>query len=315
MTARSPSAYLSSATLHAAAVVLLLAAAWVTSQQTRPPVKIFDLVAGEGDNWAATEAPALGTPDGVKLQVPATAEPVQRIAEPVPRIAEPAPAPPEPSPVQAAPIPEAAPVPPTTAKTTDGKVPDLVRTVKRTAAKVEQKMAQKQRMEDALAAEKARKDAAAAKKIMTKEQYDKLYGNKANPAGKAGATKIARVDAKGIAGGVVGGSTANTVGGAGGKALSREEASVMEGYFSYLKQKLEQAHEPPVGVSDKLSVRVEFMLAVDGSISQVRVVRSSGNKDFDQSVLEAFKRVRSIGTRPDGRSEPITLEFNTRDDE
>ena len=314
MTARSPSAYLSSATLHAAAVVLVVAAAWVTNQQIRPPVKIFDLVAGEGDNWAATEAPALGTPDGVKLQVPAAAESAPRMAEPVPRIAEPEAAPPEP--IAAAPIQEAPPAPATTAKTTSTPAPDLVRTAKKVAAKVEQKMAQKQRMEDAIAADKARKDAAAAKKIMTKEQYDKLYGNKANPAGKAGgATKIARVDPKGIAGGVVGGSTANTVGGAGGKALSREEASVMEGYFSYLKQKLEQAHEPPVGVSDKLSVRVEFMLAVDGSISQVHVVRSSGNRDFDQSVLEAFKRVRSIGTRPDGRSEPITLEFNTRDDE
>jgi len=187
--------------------------------------------------------------------------------------------------------------------------------VKRTAAKVEQKMAQKQRMEEAIAADKARKEAAAAKKIMTKEQYDKLYGKNGNPAGKAGTTKIARVDAEGIAGGVVGGSTANKVGGAGGKALSREEASLMDGYFSFLKQKLEQAHEPPVGVSDKLSVRVEFMLAVDGSISQVHIVRSSGNKDFDQSVLEAFKRVRPIGTRPDGRSEAITLEFNTRDEE
>ncbi|HTZ19853.1 MAG TPA: TonB family protein [Opitutaceae bacterium] len=305
MTAQSPSAYLSSAMLHAVAVVLLVGAAWVARQQTRPPVKIFDLVAGAGNNWAATEAPALGTPDGVKLKVPAT-------AEPAPRIAEPAPAPPEPiapAPLQEAPVPQAAP------KTTDGKVPDLVRTVKRTAAKVEQKMAQKQRMEEAIAADKARKEAAAAKKIMTKEQYDKLYGKNGNPAGKAGTTKIARVDAEGIAGGVVGGSTANKVGGAGGKALSREEASLMDGYFSFLKQKLEQAHEPPVGVSDKLSVRVEFMLAVDGSISQVHIVRSSGNKDFDQSVLEAFKRVRPIGTRPDGRSEAITLEFNTRDEE
>ena len=306
MTARSPSAYLSSAMLHATAVVLLVVAAWVAREQTRPPVKIFDLVAGEGNNWAATEAPALGTPDGVKLKVPATPESVPRIAEP-----EPAP----PAPVQATPIQEAPPVPQSATKATDGKVPDLVRTVKRTAAKVEQKMAQKQRMEEAIAADKARKEAAAAKKIMTKEQYDKLYGKNGNPAGKAGATKIARVDAEGIAGGVVGGSTANKVGGAGGKALSREEASLMDSYFSFLKQKLEQAHEPPVGVSDKLSVRVEFMLAVDGSISQVHVVRSSGNKDFDQSVLEAFRRVRPIGTRPDGRSEAITLEFNTRDDE
>jgi hypothetical protein len=148
MTAQSPSAYLSSATLHAAAVVLLLAAAWVVKQQTRPPVKIFELVAGEGDNWAATAAPALGSPGGVKLKVPATAEPVPRIAEP-----EPTP----PTPVQTAPIQEAAPAPPTTAKTTATKTPDLVRTVKQTAAKVEQKMAQKQRMEEAIAADKARK--------------------------------------------------------------------------------------------------------------------------------------------------------------
>ena len=306
MTAHSPSSYLSSATLHAAAVVLLLGAAWVTNQQTRPPVKIFDLVAGEGDNWSATEAPALGTPGGVKLKVPATPEPVPRIAEPEPAA---------PTPVQPAPVQEAAPVPPTTAKTTAAKTPDLVRTAKQVAAKVEQKMAQKQRMEDAIAAEKARKEAAAAKKVMTKDQYDKLYGKQANPAGKAGATRIARVDAEGIAGGVAGGSTSNKVGGAGGKALSREEASLMDGYFSFLKQKLEQAHEPPVGLSEKLSVQVEFMLAVDGSISQVHIVRSSGNKDFDQSVLDAFKRVRPIGTRPDGRSEAITLEFNTRDDQ
>ena len=299
MTARSPGAYLSSATLHAAAVVLLLGAAWVAKQQTRPPVKIFELVAGAGDNWAATAAPAAGTPGGVKLKVPATPEV--------------APAPPEP--VAPTPIQEVPPVAPATAKTTATKAPDLVQTVKRTAAKVEQKMAQKQRMDEAIAAEKARKEAAEAKKRMTKEQYDKVYGKQANPAGKAGATKIARIDAEGIAGGVPGGSTANKVGGAGGKALSREEASLMDSYFSFLKQKLEQAHEPPVGVSDKLSVRVEFMLAVDGSISQVHVVHSSGNKDFDQSVLDAFRRVRPIGTRPDGRSEAITLEFNTRDDE
>ena len=299
MTARSPGAYLSSATLHAAAVLLLLGAAWVAKQQTRPPVKIFELVAGAGDNWAATEAPALGTPGGVKLKVSATPEPAREA----------------PAPIQPAPVQEVPPIPQTAPKNSDGKVPDLVRAVKRTAANAEQKMAQKQRMEEAIAADKARKEAAAAKKIMTKDQYDKLYGKQANPAGKAGATKIARVDAEGIAGGVAGGSTSNKVGGAGGKALSAEEASLMDRYFSFLKDKLQQAHEPPVGVSDKLSARVEFMVAVDGSISQVHIVRSSGNKDFDQSVLDAFKRVRLIGTRPDGRSEPLILEFKTRDEE
>ena len=311
MTAQSPSAYFSSATLHAVVVVLLLGAAWVTEQQTREPVKIFEMVAGAGANYNATEAPALGTPDGDKIKVAVAApEPAPKIAEPVPKIVEPTPEPIAPTPVQAAP-----PAPPTASTTGDTKVPDLARAAKRTAAKVEQKMAQKQRMDEAIAADKARKEAAAAKQTMTKAQYDKLYGKQANPAGKAGTTRIARVDTKGIPGGVDGGSTANTSGGAGGPALSRAEASGMDSYFSYLKERLEQVHEPPVGVSDKLSVRVEFMLPADGTISQVHVVRSSGNKDFDQSVLDAFKRVRSVGQRPDGRSETITLEFNTRDDQ
>jgi colicin import membrane protein len=251
-------------------------------------------------------APAFGSLDGDKFKVAVAPESAAKIAEP-----EPAP----PTPVQPARVQETAPVPPTTAKTAAPKTPDLVRTAKQVAAKVEQKMAQKQRMEEAIAAEKARKEAAAAKQTMTKAQFDKLNGKKASPAGKTGTTKIARIDAEGIAGGVVGGSTSNKVGGAGGTALSREEASVMESYFSCLKQKLEAAHEPPVGVSDKLSVRVEFMLPADGTISQVHIVRSSGNKDFDQSVLDAFKRVRSVGPRPDGRSEAIKLEFNTPDEE
>jgi colicin import membrane protein len=309
MTAQSPSAYFSSATLHAVVVLLLLCAAWVTEQQTREPVKIFEMVAGVGDNYNATEAPALGTPDGDKIKVAVAApEPAPKVAEPAPKIAEPAPELIAPSPVQAAP-----PTPPTAATTGDTKVPNLARAAKRTAAKVEQQMAQKQRMDEAIAADKARKEAAAAKQTMTKAQYDKLYGKQANPAGKAGTTRIARVDAKGIREGVENGTGMQP--GANGKALSREEASVMDSYFSYLKERLEQVHEPPVGVSDKLSVRVEFMLPADGTISQVHVVRSSGNKDFDQSVLDAFKRVRSVGQRPDGRSETITLEFNTRDDQ
>jgi len=114
-------------------------------------------------------------------------------AEPVPRIAEPAPAPPEP--IAPAPLPEAPPAPSTTPKATESKATDLVRTVKRTAAKVEQKMAQKQRMEEANAADKARKEAAAAKKIMTKEQYDKLYGKQATRPAKP-RDQDSRVDAE-----------------------------------------------------------------------------------------------------------------------
>ena len=66
MTEGSAKGFWMSATLHgsvAAAFFIL----WprVKSEVTEQP-KIFELVAGEGDNYMAKEAPALGTPGGVK---------------------------------------------------------------------------------------------------------------------------------------------------------------------------------------------------------------------------------------------------------
>ena len=96
MTAQSPSAYFSSATLHAVVVVLLLGAAWVASQQTREPVKVFEVVAGAGDNYAATVAPAFGSPDGDRFKVAVAPESPAKIAEPEPA----------PTPIAPAPVPE-----------------------------------------------------------------------------------------------------------------------------------------------------------------------------------------------------------------
>lgn len=316
MTARMSTAYLMSAVVHATAIALLLIFAWVVKQQTREPTKIFDLVAGEGNNWAATEAPALGVPNGVKLDVPPAAPAMPKIAEPEPTPVAPTPTPPVPEPVKAQPAPDTPVVPKAPDAKAAPKEPNLVKDIKRAIAKTEQKLAQRQRMEEADRIAQARKDEAArkkaereAQKAMTKEQYDKLYGKQANPAGKSGNPKVARIDAEGIAGGVVGGSTRNKTGGAGGKALTAAEAKMMDGYFSFLKQQLDKAHEPPPGVSDKLSAVVEFYLAADGTLSQVRIDRTSGNAEFDKSVREAFRRVRSVGPRPDGRSEYHTLTF------
>ena len=103
--------------------------------------------------------------------------------------------------------------------------------------------------------------------------------------------------------------------GAGGKALTAAEASLMERYYSFLKLKLRQAHEPPPGVGDRLSTEIEFFLAADGTMSQLQISRSSGNTEFDESVLAAFRKVRSVGPRPDGQSERVKLRFNAQDDE
>ncbi len=287
MTANSPQAYFLSSALHAAAVAAVLLLGLAAEQRRSESPKIFELVAGAGDNYAATVAPALGTPGGIKVTIP---EPPQAAPEP-PQPAQveqapPAPAKPTPAPVAASAAP---------AKASD--IPNYTNVVQSTANRKAARLEAKYKKE--LAAEERRRQ--------TYEQFQKEH------AGKAGHSNP-RVDAEGIAGGVVGGSTANKTGGAGGKALTREEQSLLDSYFAFFKARLKENHMPPPDVSDKMSVRIEFFMAADGSVSRVRVVRSSGNAEFDRSVLEAVRKTR-VGPRPDGHSDEKELEFRMRDED
>jgi TonB family protein len=123
-----------------------------------------------------------------------------------------------------------------------------------------------------------------------------------------------RVDVQGIAQGVKGGSTENARGGEGGKALVREQQNQLNTYISLLIQELKRAHEPPPGVSDRLEAKVTFDITASGAILNPRITKSSGDKAFDESVLEAFLRMRSIGPTPNRRADTWTVTFKMRDD-
>jgi colicin import membrane protein len=265
MSAQSPGAYGLSALLHGGVIALVLFFSYAATSVVKDEPKILELVAGAGDNYAATAAPALGSPGGVKLQQ----APVPRAQTP------PAPRPKAlPPPIQSAP--EAVPAPAKPAKPVD-----LVADLKRVEARREKRLEAKYEKEREA---ELKREAAAAK-----------------------ADKVAHVDAEGIRDGVLGGSTANTVGGAGGNALTREEGSELEAYFQMLTNRVRENAVPIEGVSDALEARVEFMLAADGTITRVRVIKSSGNSEFDASAIEAVTQTHSIGPRPDGRSDTRTM--------
>jgi colicin import membrane protein len=277
MSAQSPGAYGFSALLHAGVIALVLFFSYAATSVVKDEPKILELVAGAGDNYAATAAPALGSPGGVKLQ---------QAPVPVPR-AEPRPAPPKPeaAPIQSAP--EAVPAPPKAAK--PAKPVDLVADLKKVEARREKRLeaAYEKKREAEL-----KREAAAAK-----------------------ADRVAHVDTEGIREGVLGGSTANKTGGAGGNALTREEGSELEAYFQMLTNRVRQNAVPIEGVSDTLEARVEFMLDADGSISHVRVIKSSGNSEFDASAIEAVSQTHSIGPRPDGRSDTRTMLYKLHNEQ
>lgn len=156
-------------------------------------------------------------------------------------------------------------------------------------------------------------------KKSAKVSYDEFL--KRNPPPKISAApkprtpRVPKIDTQGIIGGVRGGSTANTRGGGGGNALSREQQNQLDTYISLLLQELKKAHELPPGVSDQLQARVTFDITASGAILSPRISKSSGNRTFDESVLDAFRRVGSIGPTPTRRPDTWTVTFRMSDDE
>jgi TonB family protein len=123
-----------------------------------------------------------------------------------------------------------------------------------------------------------------------------------------------KIDTQGIPGGVTGGSTTNTRGGGGGTALARQEQGQLETYIAQLMGALRRAHEKPPRLGDQLEAKVTFEVAANGNISDVLLSRSSGNEEFDQSALDAFRQVSGIGPTPTGKGYTWTVTFRMKDD-
>lgn len=291
MTATNSNAFLLSATVHGVALALLLFMSYSLRNQVKEPEKIFELVTGQGDNYGADVAPALGSPGGVKLTIPKPTPPKpEPVVAPAPApVAEPvpvAPTPPKPDPVHTAPPPDPVKKAPT-----------------KQATKAPQKSIARDLMTKLWRAEARGKVAA------EKEHQAEVARAKAEAA-----SKLKHIDAEGIAKGVVGGSTENKVGGAGGTALTASEGTAMERYFSMLKLRLAEAlrEQNLIGLNDNILAEVEFRLSADGTISGAHLIKRSGSAEFDTAVLAAFSHI-DMPKRPDGKNGTHSLEFRPRD--
>lgn len=294
-----PAAFVTSVVLHGLVIAVLLLAAYSKSFESKPSTKVFELVAGEGDNFAAADAPALGSSGGIKLTVPPPPAPQPESVKPEPAKPEPLPEKPEPAPIVPKPsIPVAPPVP----KQEPVKSPTEPKpTISKTKTMAEQMRWEAIRSESKIKTQIARDKAAEKKRL---EQEAKVA--------KAAAASAPRVDVEGIVKGVQGGSTANKVGGQGGKALVRSDAPEMDVYFAELRDRLLKALDKPPGLSDTLVAEAEFRIGADGSIRGAKIISPSGSVEFDRAVLEAYSRVR-MPARPDGKSTVQTARFRTKD--
>lgn len=298
MRANSPSAYFASILLHAVAAALIVGLSLYISQiqsQQRPPM-VFDLVAGPPTDPDAKEAPALGT----SFEIPKTAP--TKTPEPVRQ--------PEPEPVvetvKTPPVKEVIPTPPKETPKPKPQpkvkeVPKPKQPLTKEAKAVVNEM-NKKRMVSYLT-EKKKIDREAAKREAARKAQEARDAAKYKP-----------VDVRGIAGGVAGGST-KSKGGQGGKALTAEEIDRMNAYEGTLKNALKEKFDElkPTGLADTLTADVTFLVAANGEIGNVRIVRSSGNAEFDDAVLLTFRRVVWAKRRPDGQTDTWKLTFRMRD--
>jgi len=301
-----------SAVLHLVLLGLVILLTVVVRQKDVEKPAVFELVAGQGDNFLALDAPS-GSEAGraAEGEIEFTSpEPVPVWTPPAP--AEPAPIAPTPvAPVEAAPPPtplQPAPVIPAP------PVPNFTKAIKQTIraeVKKADKQIQKQRAEEKKAAAEAEKRTSYEQ--FQKQNQGKTSGAKSTSATGAGAAASPgkRIDINSLKRGVTGGTGAGSSG-AGGTALSRAEANAMDAYFALLMQRLRENHEKPAGLSDLLNAQVAFTMAADGTLSGVRIVASSGNSEFDQSVLEAFNRVK-MPARPDKKTEGYRITFRIKE--
>ncbi|KXU35995.1 hypothetical protein AXK11_04770 [Cephaloticoccus primus] len=297
MSAPRKNAFFLSLILHATLGACLVFFSFLHSRSEKPQPHLFELVAGPGDNYAALEAP-LGTDSTpetpIRFDLP---EPLPS-PEPPTLAPEPEPAPPEIFDEPAREIipttpPEPAPRPEPKPETRPTPAPPPPKPV----AKPTPKPAPKPEP-----------------KPMTKAEFDRLHGNKPNPTAvkpgnaRAAPPRVRQISTRGIVGGSASVST-----GAGGTALSRAESDLLDAYISLLRQRLRAAHSKPAGLSDQLQTKVRFAIGADGTLSNLRIITSSGSREFDESVLAAFRKVRSIGPTPNGKSDTWELTFKLTD--
>lgn len=310
MTARSPGAFLLSATFHAAIIGVIVFFAIMTRQPQPPSTHVLELVAGEGDNYGATVAPKLGSPNGVMLSLP------HSVTAPVPQPVLPRPEPvaaPEPLPK---PVITPAPVQPKPAPHPVRRAPSPVKAVRKAAPAVPNfKLAVQRkiwaadwRYKVALERERRRRRL----EEIRREREARAAAAARAAAERKRAPHFKPIDAAGIANGVLGGSSANRIGGAGGKALTRQDGPLLDAYYSLLKERVQAALEKPPGLSDDLATTVVVHIAASGQLSNAHVVQSSGSAEFDQAVVTAFSHVE-MPEHPEHRGEDVELTFRTKD--
>lgn len=93
-----------------------------------------------------------------------------------------------------------------------------------------------------------------------------------------------------------------------GAAMKNELAA----YAQYIHSMAKRNWVPPQDLYEELETEISFVVSKSGVISAFRIIRSSGNSAFDNSVATTFKSI-SLMPPPDKQQHTITLTFSSAD--
>jgi TonB family protein len=100
------------------------------------------------------------------------------------------------------------------------------------------------------------------------------------------------------------------------KSISLTEPSITSNYDSllldyqnYLYQTLNSKWLKPSSKFSNLEVLVEFTVLKNGEIQNVKILKSSGIKEFDQSIIAVFARIQKFKPAPNNKENRFRMAF------
>ena len=266
-----------------------------------------------GVNWKRSD-PALSFEAELWSSVPQEAAPKEVKAQPPPPPPPPPPAP-EPPQVKAPPPPSAPDVDIALEREKKRKLELKKKEAEQLQAKVEQerlKELQAKKEKDQKAKEElAKRKAEEAKKLEAKKADDKKQDAKAQDKQKladAAADKQRQENIKRSLG------LAGATGSADAKGSAQKASGPSASYGGKVRAKVKPNIVFTEDISGNPTAEVEVRTALDGSIISQRLIKSSGNKAWDEAVIKAIIRTETMPKDLDGRvPTPMILEFRPKD--
>jgi colicin import membrane protein len=223
----------------------------------------------------------------------------------VPEVAAPAgaaPPPPEPhpEPQPAAPPEPRTPPPPPKPEVNEADIALEKAKVEKARREREEKEAQKKRE----LAEKVEREKAEREKALKQAQADKAKAEKAEKAEAERVAKLREDNLKRLMG------QTGATGGPQSTGTAQRDAGPSASYAGRIVAKVKPNIVLTESVPATVRAEVEVRAAPDGTILGRRLVKPSGNKDWDDAVLRAIDRTETLPRDTDGRVPPlITIGF------